>query len=311
VSRLLVLLAAVCFGTTGTAQALGAAHASPITVGAARIALGALGLHLAAAATRRFAERPGASALSRPALPLSRPALLPHTRLMWLGALGVAAYQVSFFLAVRTTGVAVGTVVALGSAPVVTGAFGWAVGQQRPGRRWAGATALAVAGLGVLTLAAGSTTVAPVGVLLALGAAASYAIYTVGAKEALSRGEGAEPTMAALFTGGAVLLAPTLALLDVRWLATPAGLAAALWLGLVPTALAYVLFAHGLRRLSAAEVSTLTLAEPLTATALGVLLLGESLRGTALAGAALLLLGLVVLSVPGGAVRATLPVASR
>ncbi|MCW2987045.1 MAG: EamA family transporter, partial [Conexibacter sp.] len=40
-SRLQVLLAAVCFGTTGTAQALGP-DASAVTVGAVRIAVGAL-----------------------------------------------------------------------------------------------------------------------------------------------------------------------------------------------------------------------------------------------------------------------------
>ena len=305
--RVLVLLAAICFGTTGTAQALGAGHASPIAVGAARIALGALGLHLAAAATA-----PDPTRLTPTAPNPTRPPVLPRTPMMWLAAVGVAVYQVTFFLAVRTTGVAVGTVVALGSAPVITGVFGWAANQGRPGRRWVVATALAVTGLGILTLAARSATpVAPVGVLLALGAAASYAIYTVGAKDALTRGEGAERTMATLFSGGALLLAPALVLLDLSWLATPRGLAAAVWLGLVPTALAYVLFARGLRELSAAEVSTLTLAEPLTATALGVLVLGESLRGPALVGASLLLLGLVVLGMPRREVRTTLPATSR
>ena len=46
--RLLVLLAAVCFGTTGTAQALGPS-AAPLTVGATRIAVGGLLLLLVVA----------------------------------------------------------------------------------------------------------------------------------------------------------------------------------------------------------------------------------------------------------------------
>jgi drug/metabolite transporter, DME family len=308
-SRLLVLLAAICFATTGTAQALGAGQASPVAVGAVRIALGALGLHLAAAAGAAAgvggAGPVGArGAAGRREGRWGPPALLPRTRTMWLAAAGVAAYQVTFFVAVRTTGVAVGTVVALGSAPVLTGLVGWAAGQGRPGRRWAAATVLAVVGLGILALAAGSATpVSPVGVLLALGAGASYALYTVGTKQALTGGDGAERTMASLFTGGALMLAPALVLLDVRWVATPRGLAASVWLGLVPTALAYVLFARGLRGLSAAEVSTLTLAEPLTATALGVLVLGESLPGRALVGAGLLMLGLVVLAAPAASIR--------
>jgi drug/metabolite transporter, DME family len=49
VPRLYVLLAAVCFGTTGTAQALGPA-AAPVTVGAARIAIGGALLLLVARA---------------------------------------------------------------------------------------------------------------------------------------------------------------------------------------------------------------------------------------------------------------------
>ena len=52
----------------------------------------------------------------------------------------------------------------------------------------------------------------------------------------------------------------------------------ALFLGIVPTAVAYLLFARGLKHLSAAETATLTLAEPLTATLLGVIVLSESLQ---------------------------------
>jgi len=66
------------------------------------------------------------------------------------------------------------------------------------------------------------------------------------------------------------------------------------YLGLVPTALAYLLFARGLRRLPATRVATLTLAEPLTAAALGVALLSERPGAPAAAGGALVLCGLVL-----------------
>lgn len=61
--RLQVLLAAFCFGTTGTAQALGPDGASPLTVGAVRVALGAalllLAVRLAAGSEPlRLARRP-------------------------------------------------------------------------------------------------------------------------------------------------------------------------------------------------------------------------------------------------------------
>ncbi len=288
-ARLDVLLAAVCFGTTGTAQALGPDGASPVAVGAGRVAVGAAALLLVAALSAAGA-RAGEDGLHR----------LRHVarrRAVWAGGLGVAGYQLTFFLAVHLTGVAVGTVVALGSAPVVTGALAWAIGRRRPGRRWAAATALAAAGLAVLTLSAGTGQVRPLGVVLALGAGVSYAVYTLGTKQLLDTGVPSPTAVAAVFTAGAVLLAPSFLVIPVAWMGTWRGAATVLWLGLVPTALAYVLFARGLRRLSAAEVSTLTLAEPLTAAAFGILLLGEPLTTSTLAGGALLLAGLGVLAV--------------
>ena len=65
---------------------------------------------------------------------------------------------------------------------------------------------------------------------------------------------------------------------------------------MLPTAVAYVLFARGLDRLTASEVTTIVLVEPLTATLLGVLVLDERLGAVAGVGAALVLLGLAVLA---------------
>ena len=62
---------------------------------------------------------------------------------MILAAGAVAVYQVSFFAAVADTGVAVGTIVALGPAPALAGAIEWAVERRAPDRAWALATALA------------------------------------------------------------------------------------------------------------------------------------------------------------------------
>lgn len=270
--RLLVLLAAVCFGTTGTAQALGPDGTEPAVVGAARVAVG--GALLALLAWRR-----GGAAW--PPLPVA------------LGAFGVAGYQLTFFAAVDATGVAVGTVVALGSGPVFAGLLG----RERPTARWALATALAVAGVAVLVAAGGAgTDVDAGGVLLALGAGLSYALYTVAAKRLLDR-HGPEAVMARLFGFGAILLAPVLLIEGLGEVGTAGGLAMVLFLGAVPTALAYVLFARGLRHLPANEVATLTLAEPVTATALGVIVLAERPEAPALAGIALVLAGLAVLAV--------------
>jgi DME family drug/metabolite transporter len=77
--------------------------------------------------------------------------------------------------------------------------------------------------------------------------------------------------IAAVFGVGALLMLPLLAVAPAAELVTPGGVALVAYLGLVPTALAYVLFAHGLQRVRASETATLMLAEPLTAAALGAL----------------------------------------
>lgn len=276
----LVLLSAVLFGTTGTAQALGPDGTTPLTVGASRIAVGGAALVAVALLTR--ALRDGIRWAPMPSV---------------AGGVGVVGYQLCFFAAVDSTGVALGTVVALGSGPAFAGLFGLALSGQRPTRRWAAATALATAGAAILVLAGGGTGDAdPLGVALALGAGASYGLYTVTSKTLLEAGHRPEGVMAVAFGLGALLLAPVLAAGDTAWLATSAGATLALYLGIVPTAVAYILFARGLERLPAASVATLTLAEPLTAATLGVVVLGERPGAIAGVGAALVLSGLLVLA---------------
>lgn len=285
--RACVLIAAVCFGTTGTAQALGPDDARAVAVGSARIALGgALLVAFAWFGARRSAQDiiPTAAATG-----IAWPLLL-------LAGACVAAYQLCFFAAVQETGVAVGTVVAIGSGPAFAGALGWVVVREAPGRRWAAATALACAGVTLLVLGGGSADAQAVGVVLALGAGAGYASYTVIAKQLLRAGHSPERVMAGAFGTGGVLLLPVLAATAGPWLWSLGGIALILFLGLIPTALAYVLFARGLRELTAGETATLTLAEPLTATALGALVLGERPGAVAIAGAALVLAGLLALA---------------
>ncbi len=281
-ARLNVLLAAVCFGTTGTAQALGPAGIAPAGVGAARIVVG--GTLLAGVALALRARNPRRRRLRRGPVVAA--------------AAGVAVYQLAFFAAVADTGVAVGTIVALGSAPTLAGAFEWMLDRRRPTRAWAAATALACAGVALLALAAGGAAISAPGVALAIAAGGAYAAYTLAAKRLLADGHAPETVMAAAFGLGALTLAPVLAVTGAGWLTHPGGLALALFLGIVPTAVAYLLFARGLRRLSAAETATLTLAEPLTAALLGVAVLGERLTAPAALGASLVLAGLLALAAP-------------
>jgi DME family drug/metabolite transporter len=193
--------------------------------------------------------------------------------------------------------VAVGTIVALGSAPALAGALEWLLHGRRPSSRWAAATGLAMIGVTLLATAGGGEAgISLPGVALAIVAGASYATYTLSAKRLLDDGHAPESVMAAAFGLGAAALLPVLLLTGAGWLVTADGLALALFLGVVPTAVAYVLFARGLQGLSASETATLTLAEPVTAAVLGVGVLGEAVSGVSALGATLVLAGLVVLA---------------
>jgi DME family drug/metabolite transporter len=316
VPRTLVLLAAVLFGTTGTAQALGPEQ-SPLAVGAARVAVGAALLALAAWAVERRrgreggVRRPGGTAGGSPGRSERDPpgsggwSRSGTAGAGWAVAVGIAGYQLAFFAAVDATGVAVGTVVAIGSAPALAGLLGHLVDGTPLSARWAACTALATAGVALLVLAGGDATVAPGGVLLALVAGASYATYAVGSKRMLVAGHPPEAVMARGFGLAALLLSPVLLVEGGGPLASGDGLLLALYLGAIPTALAYVLFARGLRSLTAGETATLTLAEPLTATVLGALVLAERPGAVAVVGAGLVLGGLVALAGGRGAGEAT------
>jgi DME family drug/metabolite transporter len=283
---LAVLAAALCFATTGTAQALADVDASPLAVGAARIVVGGGILGLIALLRTR----------PRPEAPTSKGSTV---LLIAVGAVGVLAYQPLFFLGTRENGVAIGTVVALGSAPIATGIVDAIRSRRLPSGRWMLATAIALAGVVLVSgMTGGAMTLAPGGLLASAGAGMSYALYTVCSKTLIERGWDSTHVMGTVFGTAAVASVPVLLAAGTSWLTTPNGLGLALWLGVVTTAVAYLLFGWGLARLTAVTVSTLTLAEPLGATLLGLLVLHEQLTAVSAIGLALIAVGLAVVSAP-------------
>lgn len=273
-----VLAAAVLWGTTGTAQAFAPEGARPTAVGAVRLTVGGVAL-LALAAARGV---------------LKGDSRWPIVATAFASG-GMAAYQLFFFAAVDKTGVAVGTVVTIGSSPILAGLLGFLVRRERPGSLWTLATVFAVVGC-ILLIATGSAVNVDVsGVLLALGAGVAYATYAVSSK-GLLEAQPPDAAMAVVFCLGAVFLFPWLATADLRWLVQRRGLTVALHLGLVATAAAYVLFSRGLMAVPVATAVTLSLAEPFTAATLGVIVLGERLTVLPMLGMGLLLSGLALLA---------------
>ena len=277
---LAVLGAAVLFGTTGTAQALGPSGTTPLGVGAARIVIGGAGL---------LAVLPLVGGRRGDAVALWR------SRWGLLAGVTTAVYQVCFFAAVSRAGVALGTLVTIGSGPVLAGLLSWVLLKDRPRASWVVATSVCVVGLALLIgSGASQPSVDPWGLALAVASSAGYALYTVAAKRLMNDGHRSDEVMAAAFGLGGILLLPVLLSQPLAWLATGSGVALALWLGLATTTLAYVLFGRGLQHLPAGPVTTLVLAEPVVATVLGVVVLGEHLALLGWLGAVLVLAGLAL-----------------
>ncbi|WLV24614.1 EamA family transporter [Aciduricibacillus chroicocephali] len=275
-SSFLILFAAMLWGTTGTTQALAPETAHPISIGAVRLAVGGLFLLILVLVTGKLSLRDW---------PIK--AIVGASFCM-------ALYQPLFFSAVSSTGVAIGTVVAIGSAPILSGLIEWAYLNTRPTRIWWFSTGISIIGCLLLFADKESVSADPVGILLALGAGLSFASYTL-----ISRGIAGDHSslslVAIVFTLSAIFLSPFLLIYDLSWIRSVRGVVASLQLGIVATGAAYLLFAKGLSNVSPSTAVTFALAEPMTAALLGFLVLEESLNITAWTGIFLLVIGIGIL----------------
>lgn len=220
---------------------------------------------------------------------------------MLLLAVSAAGYQLFYFAAVARAGVAVATLVALCSAPVLLALLGGLFFGERLNRRIAVALATTVGGTVLLVgvpAGAGADATARMdvvaGIFLACGSALSYAVFTASSRR-LARRYHAVQLICLGFGGGALVLIPAALAAGFSVPETASAWGILLYLSLVPTALAYVLFFKGMREVTATVAGMLTLIEPLTATLLAWGLLGERLGPSGLAGAALLISGLLLL----------------
>ena len=127
------------------------------------------------------------------------------------------------------------------------------------------------------------------GYLSALGAALSYALMVLSSRRLAAHYHPLQATTLAFTVAVLVLLPFSLSAITVQLSSAAWGLL--FYLGLVPTALGYVLFVIGMRTTEATVASIITLLEPLTATLLAWLILGERLGIWGALGGALLLDG--------------------
>jgi DME family drug/metabolite transporter len=189
-----------------------------------------------------------------------------------------------------------GTLGALATAPFFAGVLGWIVGTGKPTAVWAVSTSMGVVGLALIT---GVSEVRDnLGFFAVFISGVMYAVFTVfGVRLTRTHDVTGAEVLGAAFGIGAVLSLP-IVLFTSAWINSALLVGFVLYIGLATTALGYILFGNGLTHLSPGTVSTLTLAEPVLATLMGVYILGEAMNlrgwiGCAVIIGALALLGIV------------------
>ena len=300
----LVVLAAVCWGTGGLAGTILGSQSglSPLAVGSYRLLVAAAILVAA-----QSLDRHGVLAGTIRALVASRSDGL---KVLGVG-LGLALFQLCYFVAVGTLGVSVATLLTLGLAPVLVTLTARVLLGERGDPRLRVAMPVALLGLLLLVGLAGAAVGDPdgtgspsrgnhlLGVVAACTSAAGYAGVTLLGRSLSVRVQSAHVTTVS-FVVAALAALPAGAVAGMGFGPGLVSLSLVVYLGVVPTALAYGLFFAGLRGTTSSTAAVLTLVEPLTATLLAVLLLGERLSTVQWVGGVLLMTAVVVLSAPAG-----------
>ncbi|ETA06533.1 DMT family transporter [Gordonia alkanivorans] len=287
---LAVTLTAFLWGTSGTAAALAPAL-SAVTIGA--IAMSGGGLLQGAINAR--------------AVRAAWPSLMQRWPTVLAGGVCVAIYPLCFYGSMRVGGVALGTVVSLASAPL----FSAVIERFAEGRalttRWSVACALGIAGSVALALSrsesshgdsVSGSTASAWGVVLGLGAGATYAGFSWAMRRLMNEGLARGASAGGVMGLGGVLLLPVVAVCVPSVIEHPESLVVLAYLVVVPQFLGYVLFSRGLRRIDSSTATTITLIEPAVATVLAVVVLSESITAVGWMGIGVLAVALVVLMAP-------------
>jgi drug/metabolite transporter (DMT)-like permease len=224
---------------------------------------------------------------------------LPRTglvRLVLLGMLGNAGYQLIFIEGIARTSAANAALI-MACSPLLVAVLGVALGRDHlPPTAWTG-VAVAVAGVTLLLLANPSGTHAAghlAGDVLILLAAATWALYSVLASEAMARASSLAGTLVTFLAGTPILLLVALpSLLRQDWKTIDAGG----WLGVafsgvLAIGIGYLIWNSSLAAVGGARTAVFSNLTPVVAAAFAWLALGERWTGWQMAGAALVLAGI-------------------
>lgn len=281
---LAIVLASILWGTTGTAASY-SPDISPLAIGA--FAMGFGGLLMLCSALKNLRQ--------------DYKKLLLKRQLVLLGALCVAIYPLAFYSSMRLSGVAMGTVVSIASAPLFAAILEHLFNHKPISPQWLisfifGAMGIVLLALGKVAVI-GEVTTHHWGIVLGLIAGLTYAGYSWVTKQLIDSGVHSKSSVAGLFGCAAVVLLPSLYFTGDNLFVTATNASVSLYMALVPMFLGYLLFGFGLRVIEASHATLITLIEPIIATLLAVWLLGEKFQAIGWLGMALVGICLVLQSI--------------
>ncbi|MBJ7554568.1 DMT family transporter [Marinomonas spartinae] len=284
-----VCFAAIAWGTGGAVAAILYSNGlGPVAVSFWRFAIGMLVLALVALIMNSKEKRRAMGAFIR-----------ERWRRMMVIGMGLAIYQTAYFAAVQYSGLAVATIVTLGLGPVLMAIGSYLTMNERISRTGALIMAFAILGLGLLTWGGEIGSHSLLGLAFAVLSSICYACVTL-----ITRAMGRHAYIDRFNVTFFGIVIGTLCLLPFalfEGLTSRSGtifqsVVFLSYLGVVPTAAAYILFNAGLSSVRATTASVMVLIEPVTAALIAVLFLGETLTPIAVFGVTILMASVVILA---------------
>lgn len=262
----LLILLMIMWGSTFVITKIAAEGFSPLVLATLRFLIASLILVPLALA------RGGLSLLPRPR---------PWATLLWMGFTGIAAFSTSFTYALVYGSASQGALIYAGLPAAIAVAAIVFLGEKPARRRLAGIV-LSIVGVTLLIAAGEPDTGSPAplsGALWMIGAVVAWTAYTVFAKR-LAHADSIV-VIAVVSTLGTAMLLP-FAVGEFLQVGTTTPSAAAwtslLFMGIVASALAYLIYGFALRELDASVVGIYTNLDPIVGVVIAVLLFGEILQ---------------------------------
>ncbi|MCO6540187.1 MAG: EamA family transporter [Gilliamella sp.] len=262
---LAVILASILWGTTGTAATF-APSLSPLLIGSLAMGIGGI-LQCTLAISKIIKERH---------------LLIKHVHLLIVGAIAVMIYPLAFYSSMRLSGVTIGTVVSIGSAPILSALIEYISRDFRLTKQWVIGAAFGILGMILLAFSEDNSTTTQyehttIGILLGLIAGFTYALYSWSARQLMLKGISTKSAMGATFGFGGILLIPVMLLTGTALFDSLTNIAVCIYIALIPMFMGYLCYGYGLSKISASSAITISLLEPVIAAILAMLIIGEQM----------------------------------